>query len=161
MKILSHVSDIFALPVDEKDAVCITTNGVIRKDGRAVMGRGIARIADIKFNLAPALADGLRKYGNHAFYMGALRDAQTGRVMSVITFPTKHDWKNKSDLDLIQQSARELIGLCNQYGIQRCYLPCPGCANGGLDWETQVRPLIEPILAGDRFVIADYGLNRP
>lgn len=159
MQILSNVFDIFLLPKGPEDAVCITTNGIIRSDGRAVMGKGIAKTADIKFNMAPALAVGLRTYGNHAFYMGILKDRQTGRSMSVITFPTKHHWRDGSYLDLIEQSARELVLLCKQHNIRDCYLPCPGCAAGGLDWETQVRPVIEPILTDDKFIIADTALR--
>lgn len=122
------------------------------------MGRGIARIADLKFGLAEQLAGYLKKYGNRLFYMGPKTDRHTGRTMSVIAFPTKHDWRNDSDLDLIVTSARQLVDVCDKFGIRTCYLICPGCANGHLDWETQVRPAIEPILADDRFVVADTAL---
>ena len=42
--------------------------------------------------------------------------------------------------------------VCNIYNIQRCYLTPPGCANGRLNFETDVRPLLSQIL-DDRFVI--------
>ena len=159
MRILTDVKDIFALPRGPKDAICVTTNGCVHKDGRAVMGRGIARMADLKFGLAEQLAGYLKRYGNRLFYMGPKTDRHTGRTMSVITFPTKHDWRDGSDLDLIKTSARQLVTACDKFGIETCYLIYPGCANGRLDWETQVRPAIEPILTGDRFVIADTALN--
>ena len=158
MLILSGVQDIFALPEGPQDAVCVTTNGCIRRDGRAVMGRGIALTADRKFNLAPTLAGYLKLYGNRPFYMGVHTDPDTGRTMSVLTFPTKHDWRNPSDPALIEYSARCLVPTVEKFGIRRCFLTCPGCANGGLDWTTQVYPVIAPIL-DDRFVIADSRLG--
>ena len=54
----------------------------------------------------------------------------------------------------------EMSRVCDAAGITRVYMPMPGCSNGRLDWTTQVRPLIEPLL-DDRFVIADYALKRP
>lgn len=154
MKILQ--SDIFLLPNGPQEAMCVTTNGIIRKDGRAVMGRGIALTADRRFGLAKDLAAKLKAGGNHVYDMGLRTDAQTGRVVRVITFPTKHDWKDSSDLALIVQSARELVDLCSREEITACYLTRPGCANGRLDWDT-VRAAIEPLL-DDRFIIADLAL---
>lgn len=167
MLIAANVRDIFKLPNGPQDAICVTTNGCIRKDGDAVMGRGIALYANQRFydqnrpgvRLATRLAGYLGKYGNRAFYMGKLTDSLTGRTMSVITFPTKHDWKDASDIELIRTSAEQLVAICDKFNIRYCYLTCPGCANGRLDWETQVRPVIEPIL-DDRFVIADVSLNH-
>lgn len=167
MIIAANVQDIFRLPAGPQDAVCITTNGCIRRDGHAVMGRGIALTADRRFRdpsrpgfqMSLVLADYLKKYGNRVFYMGALLDSYTGRTMSVITFPTKRDWRNDSDIELIRTSAHQLPATCEKFGIRRCYLTCPGCTNGHLDWESQVRPVIEPYL-DDRFIIADTMLNK-
>lgn len=72
----------------------------------------------------------------------------------VLTCPTKHDWRDRSDLTLIRRSCEQLVAICDKFGVRTCYLPRPGCANGGLDWETQVRPVVEPIL-DDRFVVVD------
>lgn len=149
-----QTSDIFTLPAGPEDAVCVTTNGMVRKDCRAVMGRGIALEADKRFDLAHDLGALLRREGNKVHDMGVRTDATTGRTMRVFTFPTKTDWRLDSDLDLIQKSARELVELVAAYRVRTCYLPKPGCSNGRLDWETQVRPVLEPIL-DDRFVIAD------
>lgn len=154
---IMHTNDIFLLPAGPQEAVCVTTNGMIRKDGRAVMGRGIAKTADERFHLAENLARYLKDYGNRAFYMGIRTDRKTRRVMSVITFPTKHDWRDDSDLDLIQESAHQLVKICDKFGITKCYLTRPGCANGHLDWESQVKPVISPIL-DDRFIVADTAL---
>lgn len=148
-------NDIFLRPSGPSDALCVTTNGMIRRDGHAVMGRGIALEANKRFNLSRDLAANLARHGNHVFDMGLRTDAATGLYTRVITFPTKHDWRDDSSLELIARSARELVALADRLNIQHVYLTKPGCANGRLDWETQVRPVLEPILTGDRFIVCD------
>lgn len=149
-------SDIFMAPAGPNEAVCVTTNGIIRKDGRAVMGRGIALEADKRFSLAVDLAGLLKLTGNHVYDMGVRTDRKTGRQMRVITFPTKHHWKDMSDLRLIRTSAEELKTVAGALGLNKVYLTKPGCANGGLDWESQVRPVLENVLTDDRFIILDW-----
>lgn len=153
MKII-QTQDIFLLPQGPDEAIGITTNGCIKKDGTAVMGRGMALYADQRFGLSETLGRYLAEYGNQAFYLGVRQDRRTGRSMSVVSFPTKHDWRDYSDLNLIVQSCHQAMSICDKFGIRKFYLTKPGCANGRLDWESMVRPVIEPIL-DDRFVIAD------
>ena len=43
--------DIFTLPQSNTEGVCVTTNGIIKSDGRAVMGAGIAKQANALFHL--------------------------------------------------------------------------------------------------------------
>lgn len=158
MRILHNPGDIFALPETTSEAVCVTTNGIVKRDGMAVMGAGIAKQANQSFDkLALKLGYYLTKYGNRVFDMGVYKNTRTGIMTRIITFPTKYDWRNDSDIELIKTSALQLVELCDKRNITTCYLPCPGCSNGGLDWERQVRPLLEPIL-DDRFVIADRRL---
>lgn len=158
MRILYNIEDIFALPKNPGDAVCITTNGDRKRNGLAVMGAGIAKHAAMRFNnLAQDLGMRLAKYGNKVYDMETYQDAVTGNWIRIITFPTKHHWHETSDLELIKSSARQLSTICSLRNITRCYIPCPGCGKGGLDWESQVKPLLETIL-DDRFIIADYRL---
>ena len=154
MQIITEPKDIFALPEGPNEAICVTTNGIIKRNGHAVMGRGIALTANQRFNLSLQLAGYLTKFGNRAFHMGVKKDALTGRQMRVITFPTKHDWKDKSDIELIKTSAHQVAAICNKFNIKTCYLTKPGCSNGGLNWERQVRPVLEEIL-DDRFIVVD------
>ena len=144
---------LFDLPAGLHEGACVTTNGIIKKNGRAVMGRGIAKYADERFNLGMWLASSLRTRGNHAVFLIHVENAN-GRF-PLLTFPTKHDWRDPSDLALIVRSARELVAIANDMGLTRCYLPRPGCSNGRLSWQT-VKPAIETIL-DDRFVIVTNG----
>lgn len=152
MQILYTNSNIFDLPENASHAVCVTTNGIVKANGKAVMGAGIAKEADDRFSLAGLLGEYLRKYGNRAFHMGAKTNAKTGNQLSIITFPTKYDWREDSSLGLIQQSAENLIRICGNRNISKIYLPPVGCGKGRLDWESQVCPLLEPML-DDRFTV--------
>ena len=149
MQILYTHTNIFDIPITNNgsEAVCITTNGMIKKNGMAVMGAGIAKEANERYNLAGTLAEYLRQYGNHAYILG-----KSNNGFYLISFPTKNHWKDNSNINLIKQSAYELITLCNYHNIKRCYLTPPGCSNGHLNWEYQVKPVLENIL-DDRFII--------
>lgn len=159
MKIWYGVRDIFALPKALNDAVCVMTNGMVKTSGVAVMGAGIAKQASMRFDgLAQDLGMLLSKYGNQAYDMGSYKDNISDCWIRIITFPTKYPWRERADLDLIKVSAEQLLDICNQNDITRCYMPCPGCGKGGLDWKNQVRPLLDTIL-DDRFIIADYNIR--
>lgn len=128
-----------------KTALCITTNGYVKKDGTAVMGRGIAaqakrRIPNIEKLLGVAILD----YGNR---VQGLCDY---RGVSIIAFPVKHNWFEKADLDLIGTSVRQLKDIVWAQNYERIFLPRPGCNNGKLDWKD-----VRPLLAGldDRYII--------
>jgi len=123
--------------------VCITTNSVIKKDGGLVMGAGIALQAKKRFPELPGkLADIVREHGNVPVYMP---------VENLFSFPTKNNWRDPSDIDLIRRSCLDLVTITNQMGFKQVFLPKPGCGKGQLDWN-DVSAVINPIL-DDRFVL--------
>jgi hypothetical protein len=129
--------------------VCITTNGVVTKDGRLVMGAGLAKQARDRF---PGID---RLWGDTTLRRGL--SVTFWYPARLIQFPTKHDWRQSSDLDLIKTSALELArmtwGLTSDVDpMSLVVLPRVGCGLGALKWE-QVKPVIEPILADNRFVV--------
>ena len=138
--------------VDLRDVVgaypiCITTNGFIKSNGENVMGRGCALELKQRWPAFPRLlGDSLKTAGN----MPVIFDSPGGK--KIITFPVKHNWWEKADLELIVESAEYLQVMLDVYMLDRVYLPRPGCGNGWLDWETQVKPAIENIL-DDRVVV--------
>lgn len=141
MKIINGTQNIFDL---DCDAVCVTTNGMTRRDGTAVMGAGIAKEADIRYKLAVSLGQKLAETGNHCYDMGV----HDGR--HVITFPTKNDWRDDSDLELIKQSCKELVELADSLELTNVLLPPVGCGCGRLSHET-VFPVVAELL-DDRFI---------
>jgi len=142
--------DIFSLldrgqAAGRKVAIIITTNANIRNDGNAVMGRGIALAAAHRWPQLPwLLAQHLKKNGN----------VPTEILPGVITFPTKHNWHQDSNLQLIAQSARKLVDITRDHEF--VFLPRVGTVNGKLLWET-VRDVLAPILVDKKF----YIINPP
>lgn len=86
-------------------------------------------------------------------------------------------WDLYEDIELIYRSACELVDLVNRNigGITRLpdddpncpgesrilglwryiLLPRPGCGNGSLNWERDVRPVLAPVL-DDRFSVITF-----
>ena len=136
--------------------VCVTTNGFTRKDGSGVMGCGNAlAMAKIIPELPICLGRHILDNGN---VVGFIYDR-------VIAFPVKpivgkseqaldrvkHLYQNKktvpgfhckADMDIIKQSAYQLVHLIEKEKLQQVYLPLPGVGNGGLTFE-QVSPVLE------------------
>jgi hypothetical protein len=126
----------------DADARCVTTNGVVKSNGNAVMGRGVAMQARQRYiGVDRELGQLLRARGNHVHKLAE----------DLVSFPTKNDWRHISSRVLIERSARELVALADAEGWNRVLLPRPGCGAGGLRW-VEVQPIIAPIL-DDRFVV--------
>ena len=140
--------NIFDLPKNSNEALCITTNGMVKYNGKAVMGRGIAKQANELFHLDSKLGLYLKTYGNRAFNLG--KTSENG--YSIFTFPTKNKWQDDSDIELICKSAHELVEMCDKFHITKCYTVPPGCGCGNLNWEYTVKPFIKDIL-DDRFTV--------
>ena len=142
--------NLFDLPSDG-DAMCVTTNGIVKRDGTAVMGAGIAKLFAIMFpDLPRKLGDKLKKHGNHAYYLKQVNNY--GSIYHILSFPTKNHYKDLASLTLIEQSCYELVDILdNHYDIQHCYFPLPGCGLGGLK-KDEVLPIISKIL-DDRFIL--------
>ena len=143
----------------EYDAMAITTNGFVKKNGEAVMGRGVAKEAVQRFPEFPGrLGYILKIYGNIVWPF----DFYGEHI--IFSFPVKPQygpdgemgWKVKADINLIKQSAHELVGYADGMFLKKIILPRPGCGNGGLKW-ADVKKEIEPIF-DDRFTVVtnDY-----
>lgn len=152
--------NLWAYPADVR---VITTNGFVKKDGSAVMGRGCAleavRGVPGKVGSWPGLPSILgaqiENDGNHVFFLGACVTPATGVLVS---FPVKHHWRQEADPELIKRSATELIKVVDDVSLEDgevVVMPRPGCGNGGLRWE-DVRPILEPIL-DNRFHVITFG----
>lgn len=139
----------------EADAIVITTNGAVRGDGGAVMGRGCAYEATLLHPwLQLTLGDKLREFGNHLFVFNF--SPETGEALhpSLVTFPVKHHWSQAADPALIRSSAHELAVHVFWEKWERVVLPQPGCGNGRLRWE-DVKPILEEVL-DDRFTCVTW-----
>lgn len=66
--------------------------------------------------------------------------AEDGKT--IINFPTKKDWREQSDIELIKKSFRWLLDNYKTLGIGSVCFPKVGCGLGGLKW-SEVKPYIE------------------
>lgn len=163
------IGDLFSF-VGSSNAICITTNGALRKDTSAVMGRGVALQAQrlypgIDLTLGwDILTKGLR--------VSKLKQVKGTWIVSFPVKPTnmrstglnvvKHmrdqfpvgsnvpGWACKAQLDVIRTSVAQLFELANMESWEKIVLPCPGCGAGELQW-VDVRPIVS--FLDDRFAI--------
>ena len=64
----------------------------------------------------------------------------------ILNFPTKKHWRNPSRVEYIEAGLRKLRAHCSEMGFTSIAFPELGCGNGELDFETQVKPLMERYL---------------
>lgn len=144
------------------DAIVIPTNMVVKSNGHLVMGAGLAKQALDRY---PDLA---LEWGNHyikwqystpeektdfALVKTAKVRELNGHKVTLISAPTKYDWREQSDLTLVMRSAKGIQEIINTNPhIETAVLPQLGCGLGGLKWE-RVKKVIEPFLNDDRFRI--------
>ena len=124
-------SDIFSSPAQ---TLVNTVNTV------GVMGKGIAKTFK---SIYPEMYEEYRqRCDSGELSIGNLFLYRTAHKW-VLNFPTKRHWRQASRLADI---AGGLDTFCQTYadeGMTSIAFPQLGCGNGGLDWETQVRPLME------------------
>jgi len=135
--------------LSKADAICFTSNGIVKSNGELVMGAGVARAFRDEF---PGLA---RLCGKRVKENGSLCQvmAEKGKFCppAIVAFPTKYHFREKSDPRLIRASCERLMQLVERHGWKLVALPRPGCRNGGLSWEREVRPTLRELL--DRRVV--------
>jgi hypothetical protein len=151
------------------DAICITTNGFIKNNGCAVMGRGIALETRNKFKgIDLVLGKAMKKNGGNMVNF-LIREGKTW----IISFPVKRDfliydfpveeklvkhmknkfqpgqivpgWALKAELEIVEMSARILQHTINNHNWWNVYMTQPGCHNGELNWE-DVEPILDKYL---------------
>ena len=129
--------DLWTVPAD---AVVVTTNGFVKKNGEAVMGRGCALEAQ-RFLPPKLFGARLLRRGNRVQLFKDCIENMYGQRVDLVTFPVKHNWYEAADLELISRSAKELHQLADCMDWERVVMPRPGCGNGGLAWAA-VRPVL-------------------
>lgn len=135
------------------DGICIPTNGIVKKNGLATMGAGLAKQAAIKYPELPRkLGKELKHYNKvYAFPQYVTTGNLSVRDVIIFTVPTKHHWKDNSDIELIEKSLEQLTFYVKAACLKRVLITKLGCGLGKLDWN-QVHPLMSKYL-DDRFVL--------
>lgn len=60
----------------------------------------------------------------------------------IMNFPTKLHWRDPSEISYIEQGLRYVHDHYKRWGIRSIAFPRIGCGCGGLDWNTDIRPLM-------------------
>lgn len=64
----------------------------------------------------------------------------------ILSFPTKKHWRTSSKVEYIEEGLKKFVETYEEKGIYSISFPQLGTGNGGLDWETEVKPLFEKYL---------------
>ena len=78
----------------------------------------------------------------------------------ILNFPTKKHWRDKSQPEHIDAGLQKFDSIYGEEGITSISFPLLGCGAGGLNWETQVQPLMEKYLS-DLPIIIYIHLYKP
>jgi hypothetical protein len=135
---------------DQGYHVVVPTNLMLRRDGMAVMGRGVAEQAVRRFPKLPSWYGAKLKEG-----VGFALFHQERLVM----FPVKEDWRDQADLTLIRGSCIALRIAAKLDGWEAPYaLPLVGCGFGELP-EAQVLPVLKEHLQHRCFTLVRRGAD--
>ena len=130
------------------DIIVFTSNRTLNSKGELIMGGGIALDFKQRYPLLPYLF-GTELRNNPNIHL------QTTMLVSchICAFPTKENWRNPSIPHYIEQSCKELVEYVDSQSKSMTVLMTrPGCGLGGLDWQSQVKPICEKYL-DERFYI--------
>lgn len=143
------------------DLFLITTNPIINKQGKIVMGRGIAKEAATRFpdlpkRMAQQIQDWDGEYGpyppNSDVIYGPAFD---GQIMGY--FHVKSHWRLPAELTIIGDSLMELVYRWQAHKYyERIDINFPGIGNGKLDREPVLK-LLEEYLTSDAYHVWEYG----
>lgn len=78
------------------------------------------------------------RYGTVGFWIDSNRKAKI-----VCLFPTKIHWRDHSTVALIDASLQAFLTYASPLKITRVAFPKIGCGLGGLDFDYQIKPLLE------------------
>lgn len=156
--------------VGKADCICVTTNGTIKSNGELVMGAGVAKQFYDRYKdlgIARTLANKLYK-GTPLKKMHVVNpadnicykavDKKDNNGTYVLSFPTKHHFMDKGDLDLIKKSAKRAVVFADMYDLKSIIIPSPGTGCGQLN-EDDVYKELDKIL-DNRFTIIKYSNTK-
>jgi len=108
-----------------------------------VMGKGIAKQYKTFY---PEMFKEYQKYCEEKLLeVGKLWIYKTENKW-ILNFPTKEHWRSPSKIEYIEKGLQKFVDTYEEKGIRSISFPPLGCGNGGLNWESEVKPLMEKYL---------------
>ena len=143
------------------DLFLITTNGVVTKSGKLVMGAGIARQARDRFpGVDQALGAAVKAvgspYGLLVSPRWSISQGGSGAKAKLGAFQTKDNWTEGWSLALIGFAADKLLAWCEAHPTARVHLNMPGVGHGGLS-----REVVLPLLTSLPDTVTVWEYRRP
>jgi len=108
-----------------------------------VMGKGIA--ADFKRAYPTMFEEYRRICKSGKLDVGMLYIYRTLNKI-IVNFPTKRHWKQPSKLEYIEKGLKKFVNRYTDFGISSVSFPQLGCGHGELNWEEEVKPIMERYL---------------
>ena len=122
-----------------------------------VMGKGIA--SDFK-KYYPKMFEEYKELCNtNRLNIGDLHLYKTSNKW-ILNFPTKEHWRSPSKIEFIEEGLKKLVKEAHKLQINDIAMPKLGCGNGGLDWESQVKPLVEEYLKRSPINVSIYDFDK-
>lgn len=128
--------------------ILVSTNAMVNRDGKLVMGRGAAKEAADRFpGLAAAFGAELAERNLVGNVYGLLYNPvplEGADLILIGAFQVKYHWRDMADLELIGYSTAQLRRLALLHPEKRIAMNFPGISNGRLQrW--QVEPIISAL----------------
>jgi O-acetyl-ADP-ribose deacetylase (regulator of RNase III) len=105
-----------------------------------VMGKGIA--ADFKRFYPRMFEQYVEMCRSKRLTVGGLHIFRTPHK-TVLNFPTKKHWRDPSEIEYLEAGLQKFVSVYAEQGITSVSFPMLGTGEGGLNWEKDVRPLME------------------
>jgi hypothetical protein len=159
--------------IETADAIAIATNCSVDANGINPMSGGMAAAAAYRWSSIPAIygfllhilpnvpliigwVDGDGDFWEPNPNLSPRFDEDT----AIVAYPTMRSIMEPASLPLVKRSAELLVELADLHGWTSVCMGRNGCGIGGLDWETQVKPLYTELF-DDRFTVMHKEFSKP
>lgn len=123
-----------------------------------VMGNGLA--LEMK-NRYPSMFEKYKEYCNRGLInIGSLwlyKNISGKKITKwILNFPTKKDWKNKSEYEYIEKGMEKFVNTYKEKGITSIAFPMLGCGNGGLNKDIVLEIMTKYLIKCEDIIVEIY-----
>jgi O-acetyl-ADP-ribose deacetylase (regulator of RNase III) len=122
-----------------------------------VMGKGIA--SDFKKYYPKMFEEYKHLCDANQLNIGDLNLYKTSNKW-ILNFPTKEHWRSPSKIEFIGKGLQKLVADAHKLQINDIAMPKLGCGNGGLDWESEVKPIVDKYLKKSPINVSIYEFDK-